>query len=459
MSNPTSVQIQHFNRVLDSWKRAIVSVNLSFASILVDDSWTLLSARVEMGPFECTATKKDIFTTSQLKVGNIFSALSVDELAQFIEKMRLGEIEFMGLALKLPDDQGISLYTPILLGDPDYFTPQLEIRGKSQFLLTHQFDYEKTNAELRCGEVPFDGIADLLSFFNLGNSGHLPQEPKISLKIYPPADLVIDRCSLTQNCLKLRIFRQASFSPAQVSIGLRQFPNPTIARRKQIGAHVNWSSGDNGFDSGDLEMDLEDCATAELMVSVDGFTARRWFLFDPHKSLNPRLTDYRYLDPNLTQIKKYLTSPKDARQLEVGTAALLHLLGANSLNPPGSDSPDVIVETANKRLALVECTTRVENVREKTAKLVGRRDGLIATENKYGIIREVMAILLVNQPLTSLVNEQAFLTEHRVNLMTLEDINSALANLEIPPDLDKLYVEKMEAMRSTQLSLFSDLNK
>jgi hypothetical protein len=206
-------------------------------------------------------------------------------------------------------------------------------------------------------------------------------------------------------------------------------------------------------------MDLEDCATAELMVSVDGFTARRWFLFDPHKSLNPRLTDYRYLDPNLTQIKKYLTSPKDARQLEVGTAALLHLLGANSLNPPGSDSPDVIVETANKRLALVECTTRVENVREKTAKLVGRRDGLIATENKYGIIREVMAILLVNQPLTSLVNEQAFLTEHRVNLMTLEDINSALANLEIPPDLDKLYVEKMEAMRSTQLSLFSDLNK
>jgi hypothetical protein len=374
-----------------------------------------------------------------------------------MKNIRRGQICITDLALKLPDDQGISVYAPIIQSEPDYFTPQLEVRGNSQLVLTHQFDYAQTNAELRCGEVPFDGIADLLSFFNFGSAGHLPHEAKVSVKMLPPGDLKIDRCSLGQNRLRLHILRRTAFSPAQVSIGLRQFPNPTIVRRKQIGTQVVWSSGEGGFEFGDLEIDLEDCVTAELMVSVDSFTVRRWFLLDPHKSLNPRLTDYRYLDPNLTQLKKYLSSPKDARQLEVGTAALLHLLGANSLNPPGTESPDVIVETLSKRLALVECTTRVDNVREKTAKLVSRRDGLIATENKYGINREVMAILLVNQPLTSLVNEQPFLLEHQVVLLSLEDINVALNNLEILPDLDKLYTEKMEAMRGAQLSLFSNL--
>jgi hypothetical protein len=271
----------------------------------------------------------------------------------------------------------------------------------------------------------------------------------------------MDGCSLKQNRLKLSLIRRTCFEPQQISIGLRQFPFPSLGRRKQIGPQVEWTQADHvfeGFAAGILDIELEDCATAEVMVSVEGHTVCRWFLLDPHKSLNPRLTDYRYLDPNLNLLKRYLTASKDARQLEVGTAALLHLLGANCLNPPGSESPDVIAETPGKRLALVECTTRVDNIREKTSKLVGRRDGLIATESEYGTSREVMAILLVNQPLTSLVNEQRFLLEHRVVLLTLEDIDTALANLEIPPDLDKLYSEKMEAFRSSQLSLFNDLS-
>lgn len=132
----------------------------------------------------------------------------------------------------------------------------------------------------------------------------------------------------------------------------------------------------------------------------------------------------------------------------------MHLLGASSLNPPGSDTPDVIVETPRKQIALIECTVRVDNVREKTGKLVGRRGGLMATESKYGINREIMCILLVNQPEASLVNERQFLSEHRVVLLTLEDITAALENLEIPPDLDVLYQRKFDEMRSMQLPLF-----
>jgi hypothetical protein len=457
MSNPISIQEQYFNRVFNSWKSSIVSLNVRFVSVCLDNSWVLFSAQVELFPFECKSEKTDIFATTRVQVGEIVAAINADDVTELIEGIRLGKIGIKESVLKLPDDNGISSYVPIMLSEPDYFTPQLEVRGNSQVGLTHQFDYAQSNAELRCGETPFDGLADLLSFYGFGSAGQLPNDLKISVKVHPPADLILDKCSLAQNRMRLHMVRRTIFRRDQVSIGLRQFPNPTILRRKQIAAEIVWNSVEEGFERGDLEIDLDDCATAELMVSVDGFTVRRWFLFDPHKSLNPRLTDYRYFDANLTQLKKYLISPKDARQLEVGTAALLHLLGATSLNPPGTESPDVIVETIGKRLALIECTTRVDNVREKTAKLVGRRDGLVATENKYGINREVMTILLVNQPLTSLVNEQSFLLEHQVVLLTLEDINAALGHLEILPDLDKLYVEKKEGMRSAQQSLFNNL--
>ncbi|MTV40238.1 hypothetical protein [Duganella radicis] len=377
------------------------------------------------------------------------------ELVELVNEARQGRMKIAGFAMTLPDGGNVYTYSPVPPSEPDFCVAQLEVRTNSTLMLSHQFDYALTNAELRSNVIPFDGVADLLSLFGFGFTGHMPVQPMISIQLHPPADIIFSDCSLEKNHLKLRVLKRDTFKPEQLSIGLRQFPNPTTARRKQIGAEILWEAAElQGFESGSIEMDLDDCATAQLMASVDGFTVRRMVVLDPHKSLNPRLTDYRYLDPNLTQLNKYLFSPKDARQLEVGTAALLHLIGGTSLNPPGSDTPDVIVETPKKKLALVECTTKVENIREKVGKLVGRRDGLIAVENKYGVNREVMAILLVNQPATSIVDEQEFLSQHQVALLTLEDIHAMMGSLEYPPDLDKLYLEKLGAMRGAQLPLF-----
>jgi len=455
VSYPITIQHEHFNRVFDSWRRAIASIKIRFVSIFVENKWILYSAQIELLPFECKEEVANIVSTKQLSAGEIFRSITPVEVADLMKSARLGRVSIGDAVLELPHGHEISFYVPAMPNEPEYFVPQIEIRSGSQIAHSHSFDYAQCNAELRCGDIPFDGAYDLFTFFGISNTGQLPSELKISVKIYPPADLILDRCGLTENKLKLELVRRTSFDRERVKVGLRQFPDPSLLRRKQIASQLVWFPHEDGFERGVLEVELDDCATAELMVSVSGFTVRRWFLFDPHKSLNPRLTDYRYFDPNLVQLRKYLSSSKDARQLEVGIAALLHLLGAASLNPPGSDSPDVLVETLGKRLALIECTTRVDNVREKAAKLVSRRDGLVSTEYKYGITRDVMAILLVNQPLTSLVNEQSFLLEHQVVLLTLEDIESALSHLEIPVDLDQLYIRKRESMQSTQLNLFA----
>lgn len=42
MTTTTDHQINHFNRVLDSWKGGTVQVEIRFLSILVADVWMLL---------------------------------------------------------------------------------------------------------------------------------------------------------------------------------------------------------------------------------------------------------------------------------------------------------------------------------------------------------------------------------------------------------------------------------
>jgi hypothetical protein len=194
------------------------------------------------------------------------------------------------------------------------------------------------------------------------------------------------------------------------------------------------------------------------MLSVDGFSVRRYFLSDSQKSLNQRLVDYRRFDPDLQHLKRALNSGKnESRALENGVATLLHLLGANTVAPPSTDTPDVIAETNGKRIALVECTIRVENLREKVGKLVNRRETFIYDSSNSSSHREVLAILVVNQPRITIVNEDKYLADNQVLLITLEDINLALVHMEVPQDLDKLFVEKMQAMRLLIESPFGNL--
>lgn len=135
--------------------------------------------------------------------------------------------------------------------------------------------------------------------------------------------------------------------------------------------------GGQGFDIGHLELDLHDCTAVELMLSVSGFAVQRVFVTDKRKSLNPRLVAYKRFDPDLKALDDFLEPDvKNGRDLEQGVATLLYLLGATCSNPPATDAPDIFAETRNGRLAIIECTVKVTDVRAKAAKLIHRRHAL-----------------------------------------------------------------------------------
>lgn len=411
----------------------------------------LLHARVDLDPFELTEPVNQAISTSSIRAGHVKVSVTQSALEDFMAALRAGRLRLLehGLDLALPADQEISLYAPTPLVEPECFTPQLEVKCMRQTMLTQSFDYALANAELRRNAVPFDGLVDLLSFFGLGNSGHLPHEQKILVTLNPPADIIFDGCSLSQDQLRLKVMRRVCMGRDSVVLGLRKFPNPSIERRSQIADTIQWQSEMAGFETGYVETIADDCGVAELLLSIGGYTVRRYFLPDASKSLNQRLVDYRRFDPELLHLGRALKAGKnDSRSLEAGVATLLHLLGASTLTPPNPDTPDVIAETVGKRLALIECTIKVESLREKVGKLVNRREIINRDNGLNSPRREVLAILVVNQPRHTIVNEDKYLSDNQVILVSQEDLNLAMVHLEVPHDLDMHFLEKLESLRS-----------
>lgn len=458
--NPPSLQLDHFNRVFESWRAGVAHVRVQYLAMLVEGRWVLLHARVELEPFELSEPVNQIISTSGIKAGHVKTRVGQPALEAFMDAMRVGHLRLpdVGLDLALPEDQEISSYAPTRLDEPEYFTPQLEVKCMRQTTLTQSFDYAMANAELRRNAVPFDGLVDLLSFFGLGNSGHLPHEQKILLTLNPPGDIIFDGCSLSKDQLRLKLMRRVTMACDSVVLGLRKFPNPTMERRSQIGEKIQWQSEVAGFETGYVETAADDCGVAELLLSINGYTVRRYFLPDANKSLNQRLVDYRRFDAELLHLGRALKVGKnDSRNLEAGIATLLYLLGANTLTPPHPDTPDVIAETVGKRVALVECTIKVENLREKVGKLVNRRELINRYNGVNSSMREVLAILVVNQPRNTIVNEDKYLADNQVVLVTQEDLNLAMANLEVPHDLDRLFQDQLELMRAVNTSAFDGI--
>ena len=319
MSIPSS-QLDHFNRIFESWRAGVTHVHAQYVSMLVEETWVLLHARVYLDPFELSETVNQVISTSGIRAGHVKISVGQPALEEFMAALRAGRLRLpnLGLDMALPADQEISLYAPSQVVEPEYFTPQLEVKCMRQTTLTQSFDSALANAELRRNAVPFDGLVDLLSFFGLGNSGHLPHEQKILLTLNPPGDIIFDGCSLSHDKLRLKVMRRVSMGRDSMILGLRKFPNPTMERRSQIADKIQWQPEVAGFETGYVETAADDCGVAELLLSVGGYTVRRYFLPDANKSLNQRLVDYRRFDPELQHLGRALKAP---RYTQVQTAA------------------------------------------------------------------------------------------------------------------------------------------
>lgn len=133
---------------------------------------------------------------------------------------------------------------------------------------------------------------------------------------------------------------------------------------------------------------------------------------------------------------------------------LLYLLGAVCSNPPATDAPDIIAETRAGRLAIVECTVKITDMREKAGKLINRRHALTFNADGSGPTRDVLALLVVSLPKNKIPLEEDFLAKNQILLVTREDIDAAMKRLEFPPDLEELYMSTTELLQRALSAAF-----
>jgi len=455
MSNPISPQVQYFHRIFESWKVTVAQVRIEYVVILVQENWVLNTARVSLLPDILTEQANDIVSTSRLKVGQLRKSVTVRELDQILEAIMTGEVAILETKYELSSVGGaLSFYCPWPVQEPHYFAPQLEVRLDRTNLLSQDINISEINAELRTGERPFDGLADLLARYNLGSNGYIAQEQKITLVLTPPLDVQLNRCSLSNDLLVLELRKSVALGREKISIGLRQLPGECLSRRSQVAHLVSWAPAESGFELGRLEMKLDSCAAAELMVSASGHTATRCSVEDNANGLNPRLKVYRRYDASLAQLKDHLfPEDKKSKNLEVGVATLLHLLGASSVKMLPTDAPDVIAETPGGRLVIIECTVKMDDP-AKLTKLANRRNSFVFHHDGAGQTREVLALLVVSKPRNQITVDVEELNRNQIILIAKEEIEAAISRLSSPPNLDELYVQMSNVFQHQAVDVF-----
>ena len=428
----------NFDQIVHSWKNALRSFSIEYLALLEGTSWKLQRANLALGTVDIPEQVNQVVTTSALRIGKISRNVNADEIDSIIRNALAGKITLDGLELALGEK--VEIFLPISAETPTYFAVNAVIRLDSSAAINTEFSLSMIESELRCHQPPFDGLHDVLTFFGLASNGYIPHERQISFTLHPPIDLLLAECTLQENQCTVQFLRAPGLPITDINVGLRLFPNPTFDRRMSGGLPDKWTVRNDGLVSGKVVYDLPECSAVQIFVSAGGYSTRRHLLFDPQKSINPRVATYRKFDPGLEALLSQLyPEPQKSRDLEKGVALLLYLHGLSSAVVAASNAPDVVFLTPGGRTGIIECTTRLAAIHEKVSKLVSRRHTLVGLGNSNAPVHEVLAFLVVNQPRDSLASDAKFVSEQQVVLVTKEDLDRAVAEVDVPKNVDEIF--------------------
>lgn len=289
------------------------------------------------------------------------------------------------------------------------------------------FDFPSIDAELRQGELPFDGLQDLAAWLDVNNPSTISVS-EARLIVHPPIEFIWEDSRLSNNVFTLSLIAHHSIDLERVSIAVRAQPNHIKEGRKQLGDFVKWENK-SGFKKGDVSYEFNSAENIMLMISYGGATVRRQFFVDPTKAKNLRYLAINQFDNDLQKLKQNLFNDKQRKFFEEAINVLLFMLGYISTRLPGTDGPDLITTTFDGQFIVIECTKSISDFSTKLGKLVGRRAALERTLKEAGQSQPVKALLVTAQPAAEVASKQEELVQFNVRLMTSEDLQRLVMSL------------------------------
>ena len=428
--------------IAETWLCDSYSMDTRFiAECSADGTYRLLSATVLLTPIPHTVDNGFQQFSGGLYVGQkMESNVPKQQLVQAIHEAISGTIHVYDKKLILEQKQAPDFYSESLRRDLWFYALHLRISGDRVPTSAYVDSFIADNA-LRNASVPFDGVADLASWLGVADPTTGQDQPSITFRMNPPADLSLVNCKLSAGKLELKIFAHPKLDKRKIGVAIRSVPGKGLAARCQIGESIKWARVKNGIRVGTIVILLEAADQALAILSIDGAVVRRQWFLDASRARNQRLIAVQQFDSDLRMIKREVLNPSTSDRFELGVAALLFLMGFSPVVQIETDSPDIIVATPEGRLAIVECTTRVADSALKIGKLVDRRGALTKTLNANDHPALVLSILVCALPKDQIAIKDDELLRNKIVLLCKEDIATALEQLRFPKNPDQIFVD------------------
>ena len=332
-----------------------------------------------------------------------------------------------------------------------WFSPlHLVVNGQKTPILS-PLELALNDSELRAGDVPFDGFADVAGWLGLPSPGTKGDLSSLAVHVSPPVELGLNECALSNGRLSLRLYAHPSFDLKKVKLSARGFPGVGLVSRVQIAEQIDWKRLERGVIQGEVVVDLPDSDQVIVMLMLGTTTVRRNWFVDPDRARNQRLFAMRHFDEGLKMISRVVGEGKDAANFEKSVASLMFSMGFNPSLQVETQAPDILATTPAGRLVLVECTLRLSDVYAKVGKLVDRRNSLKAELESNHHRSDIVAVLVCGVPseqIAAAAKEAA--RSDRVVLIAKEQLERAIDSRGASEDPDKMLEKALNELHTQQ---------
>ena len=427
-----------FFKHANEWVCDSYSWGISYLATRSKTELLVVDSLLHISPLPPFSTKSFSIEAGTLVAGReIIPNLTKAKILTLLSQAAIGKLKANGKRLKLELTSPVECYSEISHKDSWFSELHLQVSGVRKPPPSIEESIANEHA-LRCGKIPFDGLADLLSLLQLSDLRVSGQQPQINMRIGPPADMLFAETSLTANKLQLTLIAHPKFGTEKIALAVRSFPSQELEARKQVSNLIVWERPNKGIQKGRVNILMPNTDSVFAMLAIGGRTARRQWFVDLEKAVNHRYVATQLFDRELRQLKMSVLEPVDPDRFERGIASLLFLLGFSSAVQVESQSPDLVVATSGGKLALVECTLKISDFQSKLGKLVDRRNALLAALEANGQAMDVSAFLVCALPRAQIAMDDASLARHQVTLLCKDDLTRAFDQLRVPKDPDAM---------------------
>jgi hypothetical protein len=426
-----------FMNAAADWICESYTLTVRYIVIKHDGVSHLLEASIALNPLPTDESLAFEIDTEGIIVGNYErNGQSKEQIFAIFENAVQGIIEINGKRHVLSSEKKIEFYSDMSVRDRWFYDLHLQVSGTNPVVLFNVNLIDIDN-QLRRSDPPFDGLGDIASWLGLTTPVALNRAPTIKIRVAPPVEVIFEDSRIDNNELIIVLHAHPKFDREKIGLSVRGVPGTSLAMRRQAAPQILWEEFGDDPTQGNVQIFFKELDSALVMLSIGETTVRRQWFLDAGKAPNRRFVAMQLFDKDLRMVRMALEQ-QDSVRFEKGVAALLFLLGFASAIQLETDSPDIILTTPGGKLALVECTTRVADFATKIGKLVDRRRALLRSFESTSHSVQVYGILACGLPRDQIAFRAAELEEHKLILITRDELSHAFNRLRFPSDPDEI---------------------